>query len=666
MKKLFLALLFLSLPVSVQAGTPARSMNYGGGSLNIDNQLLANNYKVTPTGSSVPQALKDIVWPVTNGGNGYVGPDQTDVEIQAALDAVSESLKGQVDGYGIVRLWPGSTYAISNTVYVENNHVLLDCQGSTLDMSSLSGSDIGLWVGNFKGTTNGVYGTPGSIRNCHLKGVDSGEDTISTSTTGLLIESPNGASATLSADVTSPTQTNISISAANNHPPIPFSLKIDNEYVLVTGGMGTTTLTVERGYNGSTATTHTTGASVVNSHNSHPIVENTSITGFHYNFWIGSGAWSTFLDHVASGRGYYACYFDPITRGTPSSAGEATIAIGSTCFNSYVLYHNNASVVRWFGGSLDYFYDDGLGVNSKSRMISNTNGGTSEFINTHKEFNYGNLSGETNFPIINTGWSILNITGGEFNYTGTSRHWSNLAQGNDVSGRVTVRDQMFTSSYIPNHTEDDALYSGTDTSGHYSNIPGLVSISGVAAFGKNSAALPSCVAYERPINYLRGGANGSYDELLNKSVVTGTLAIARQSGSDGIVVPKSASNMTKITGSGKWIITLPAFAPNIHVWSFFLNAAEASGTITISEQYTTGHPVWNGSTSISFNQDAKNKTSTPYSLPTVGQNVWSRVSWKDMGIDFPISFYPEYVAIIIDTTGMTGTLYLDMACAGSI
>lgn len=79
-------------------------------------------------------------------------------------------------------------------------------------------------------------------------------------------------STTLAAAITSVGATSISVSSAVGFPPDPpagsaipaqFRITIDSEDMLVTGGNGTTTWTVTRGYNGTTPATHLVSATVV-------------------------------------------------------------------------------------------------------------------------------------------------------------------------------------------------------------------------------------------------------------------------------------------------------------------------------------------------------------------------------------------------------------------
>jgi hypothetical protein len=70
-----------------------------------------------------------------------------------------------------------------------------------------------------------------------------------------------GAFTTLSGALNA-TQTTINVSSATGFPGTSHRIRIDDEYMTVTGGFGTTTWTVTRGVNGSTATAHVTSQTV--------------------------------------------------------------------------------------------------------------------------------------------------------------------------------------------------------------------------------------------------------------------------------------------------------------------------------------------------------------------------------------------------------------------
>lgn len=70
-----------------------------------------------------------------------------------------------------------------------------------------------------------------------------------------------GASTTLAGAMTSTTNT-VTVSSASGFPTSPFVIRIDDEYMTVTAGFGTTTWTVIRAANSSSATAHVTGQTV--------------------------------------------------------------------------------------------------------------------------------------------------------------------------------------------------------------------------------------------------------------------------------------------------------------------------------------------------------------------------------------------------------------------
>jgi hypothetical protein len=70
-----------------------------------------------------------------------------------------------------------------------------------------------------------------------------------------------GASTTLSSAMTSTTNT-VTVSSASGFPTTPFVIRIDDEYMTVTAGFGTTTWTVIRAANSSGATAHVSGQTV--------------------------------------------------------------------------------------------------------------------------------------------------------------------------------------------------------------------------------------------------------------------------------------------------------------------------------------------------------------------------------------------------------------------
>lgn len=73
----------------------------------------------------------------------------------------------------------------------------------------------------------------------------------------------NNASTTLSVAITTTNETSISVTSATGFPALAqFRVLIDSELMVVTAGAGTTTWTVTRGAEGTTAATHPSGATV--------------------------------------------------------------------------------------------------------------------------------------------------------------------------------------------------------------------------------------------------------------------------------------------------------------------------------------------------------------------------------------------------------------------
>jgi Tfp pilus assembly protein PilX len=71
-----------------------------------------------------------------------------------------------------------------------------------------------------------------------------------------------GANTTLAGAMTS-AQTTLTVASATGFPTSQFTIRVDDESMLVTGGFGTTTWTVTRGANGSTAASHLSGQTLV-------------------------------------------------------------------------------------------------------------------------------------------------------------------------------------------------------------------------------------------------------------------------------------------------------------------------------------------------------------------------------------------------------------------
>lgn len=116
---------------------------------------------------------------------------------------------------------------------------------------------------------------------------------------------------TLGAAITSTTATSITLSAVGSLPTSgTVVIKIDSEEMLVTAGLGTTTLTVTRGVNGTTAATHSNGATVTTASDTYGV----TVGG------TASGASGTI---TLSGQGCNNCQVPVVKRFTTLTAADA-------------------------------------------------------------------------------------------------------------------------------------------------------------------------------------------------------------------------------------------------------------------------------------------------------------------------------------------------------
>ncbi|MEU2426907.1 hypothetical protein ABZ619_38845 [Streptomyces sp. NPDC007851] len=103
-------------------------------------------------------------------------------------------------------------------------------------------------------TTNDTYQVVGTL-------TSASSQTITEAFLGDSASKPQAT--TLSAVISSTSSTSISVTSATGFPGSGnYNIQIDGEVMTVTAGQGTTTWTVTRGVNGSTAATHSSGATV--------------------------------------------------------------------------------------------------------------------------------------------------------------------------------------------------------------------------------------------------------------------------------------------------------------------------------------------------------------------------------------------------------------------
>lgn len=118
-------------------------------------------------------------------------------------------------------------------------------------------------------------GTHGPVTGQQLTGLDNGSSatcpasgystlgTMASASTASYTQGYQSATTTITAGITSAGQTTITVASAAGFPSSGnYTIEIEDEQMLVTGGQGTTTWTVQRGTSGTTATTHGSGAMV--------------------------------------------------------------------------------------------------------------------------------------------------------------------------------------------------------------------------------------------------------------------------------------------------------------------------------------------------------------------------------------------------------------------
>lgn len=131
-------------------------------------------------------------------------------------------------------------------------------------------SDVGMFT---ESSDSRVSGTGSSVTTTTTNDTVQYVGTFNMSTeniteTALFDGSTKPPSTTLSAAITTTGATSITVTSATGFPGSGnYCIQIDGEVLQVTGGQGTTTWTVTRGFNGSTAATHSNGATVTAGNN---------------------------------------------------------------------------------------------------------------------------------------------------------------------------------------------------------------------------------------------------------------------------------------------------------------------------------------------------------------------------------------------------------------
>jgi hypothetical protein len=186
----------------------------------------------------------------------------------------------------------------------------------------------------------------------------------------LLANSPtpgaSGAETTLAAAVTDPAATSISVAAAAR--PVlqaagQFRLEVDSEVMLVTGGSSTTTWTVVRGVEGSTAATHASGAPVYHVWTVGALDARYTLAGSGFNAGIyGDGSDGAIaLDGTTSYTGFSARSGSIYTLHRDVFASSLTISAGVTVITSNCILFSQTSITN--NGTIQNNGNNGSGSN---------------------------------------------------------------------------------------------------------------------------------------------------------------------------------------------------------------------------------------------------------------------------------------------------------------
>ncbi|MGA3029760.1 MAG: pilus assembly protein TadG-related protein [Candidatus Limnocylindrales bacterium] len=218
---------------------------------------------VVITGSATTQYLLAPVLGVGSGSTGIVvsaacnGPCGTSPVVPVDLVIILDrtlSMAGSSGGANKITSLQNAAKAVLSVYNPAKQRVALGVVGpSAVDASGnpvLGGCDAG-------GSAT-VYGAADNTSWVPETTLNSATTTLNSATTTL-----SSATTTLSSAITTTTATTIHVASATGFPTSgTFYIQIDSEQMQVTGGQGTTTWTVVRGRNGTTAATHANGASV--------------------------------------------------------------------------------------------------------------------------------------------------------------------------------------------------------------------------------------------------------------------------------------------------------------------------------------------------------------------------------------------------------------------
>jgi predicted CXXCH cytochrome family protein len=213
----------------------------------------------------------------------------------------------------------GVSATMTDTIAVGNaGHVGVLSGGEAVTSTHLGAGTV--WGNGPQGQGNaGATGVALECTNCHnphgngqyrilntLPGEDWANGTVEETTT-------------LSAAIATTGATSISVTSAADFPEQKFTIKIDSEQMLVTAGMGTTTWTVTRGANSTTAATHLSGATVslivaswTAPTNDVEVIDGPALTGIQvHNYTVKPGYLASSVTGAYTLGDYFRYKYDP-------------------------------------------------------------------------------------------------------------------------------------------------------------------------------------------------------------------------------------------------------------------------------------------------------------------------------------------------------------------
>jgi hypothetical protein len=380
---------------------------------------------------------------------------------------------------------------------------------------------------------------------------------------------------------------------------------------------------------------------------------------------IGSGAFLT--------RGI-GCEFSRSKFGIQQESGATNFAencvfVQGTIFNNDCHVKLNAGQrIKFYGTSFDYHgTQDGSRITSDDRAFYLSSGAHVSLTDCHIESNYGFYATQTNEWIhMNSTGDVFTMDRGVWYYAGTGNapYLAAWLKSNAVFQRARFRGVGFrgVGRVASATTHDDCFAIGSETT-HNTGSGGSVIMEDCYSVNNAFTDLPAVVGYRSTMSWTRDGVGDPYLELSYKVTTTGTIAISNVTTDSPVSARNGAGKMIKLTGAGVLSIAVPApLSQKLYPWAIFMNRSQASGTITVKENYTSFGLKADG-TFAADTRGAFASTNTK-SLTGGGTNQWDRVSWKDVRGDTTLSarmggMYNAFFLIEIDTSSMTGSLYID-------